>query len=108
MRSHDTSPNDSRNNKGKDKHLIQSKRVYLELFKQPMTMKEVSVLVGIDRANTCRYLGKFRKSESVAYLKKVICSITNHRAWQITANPELFPKQGIQLDLFGNENVGLC
>lgn len=61
MRSHDTSPNDSRNNKGKDKHLIQSKRVYLELFKQPMTMKEVSVLVGIDRRTR---VGTWENSES--------------------------------------------
>ena len=104
MLTHDFSPKDSRNTKGKNTQLVQYKRVYLELFKKSQTMKQVSVSLGIDRANITRYCAKLRKTKSVAYLKKVICPITKHWAFLVTTNPQLFPKHDIQLQLFQNEN----
>lgn len=91
-----------------DQRKEQFTRVYDQFFFEPQTMKQLSVRVGIDRANICWYCRDMRRKGKISALKKGICPITKHRATFWTTNPDLFPKQGIQLDLFGNENVGLC
>lgn len=79
----------------------QLKTVYQALFKRPMTMKECEVLTGIDRANICRYCRTFRQSESLYLVKKRYCSITKHRAGELTTNPDFAPpKRQFELSLF--------
>lgn len=68
-------------------------------FKQPLTMKELSVKVGIDRANICRYCRVMRKAGTIAIVKKNYCSVTKHLANKYTTNPALFPFPS-QLKLF--------
>lgn len=77
----------------------QFRKVFTEFFKQPQTMKQVSIKTNIDRANICWYCRKLRKSNNIAAIKKVFCPVTKHRAILWTANPELFPKSN-QLNLF--------
>jgi DNA-binding transcriptional regulator LsrR (DeoR family) len=60
-------------------------------FNQPLTMMELSVITGIDRANICRYCAVLRAAGSIAIYKKGYCSITKHLANQYTTNPQLFP-----------------
>jgi hypothetical protein len=76
----------------KDKAKTQKNRVFKAFFEAPKTMKMVSVETGIDRANICRYVAKFRKSDNVAEVKKGLCIITKHRAGFLTTNPDQFPK----------------
>lgn len=93
-------PNDSLNLQSKDKHYQnQFKETFKGFFKQPQTMKELSVSTGIDRANICRYCRTMRKAGSIMVFKKVYCSITKHLANRYTTNPELFPKSN-QIKLF--------
>jgi hypothetical protein len=65
----------------------------------PCTMKELSVITGIDRANICRYVRILRIAGKIAIHKKVFCSITRHKANSYTTNPELMPVSK-QLKLF--------
>lgn len=84
----------------KDKHFkTQFKETFEGFFKQPQTMKELSISIGIDRANICRYCRTMRKAGSIAVLKKTYCSITKRLANKYTTNPELFPNN-LQLKLF--------
>ena len=69
----------------------QYSQTFAEYFKQPQTMKMVSVKTGIDRANICRYNRTLRKSNLVAIFKVGRCPITRHRANFYTTNPQLFP-----------------
>lgn len=77
----------------------QFKKTFEGFFSQPQTMKELSVTIGIDRANICRYCRKMRKAGMIAVVKKTYCSITKHRANKYTTNPDLFPNSS-QLKLF--------
>ena len=68
----------------------QSKIIFDEFFKQPRTMKELSVITGIDRSNICWFCREMRKNKSIAVYNKVYCSITKHKANRYTTNPQLF------------------
>ncbi len=81
------------------KKLTQFRQTYEGFFKQPVTMKELSVITGIDRANICRYCRLLRAAGSIAIYKKGYCTITKHLANRYTTNPELFPISS-QLKLF--------
>lgn len=84
----------------KDNHFKnQYLKAFAGFFSQPMTMKELSVATGIDRANLCRYCRLMRMSGTIAVVKRTYCSITKHLANKYTTNPDLFPKN-IQLSLF--------
>lgn len=74
-------------------------QVFDAFFKQPLTMKELSVLTGIDRANVCWYCRLFRAAGLISIYQKGYCTITKHRANRYTTNPELFPVSS-QLKLF--------
>ncbi len=73
--------------------------IYDGFFTQPLTMKELSVQTGIDRANICWYCRTMRKSKQLAVVKKSICSITKHAANKYTTNPALMPISS-QIKLF--------
>jgi DNA-binding transcriptional regulator LsrR (DeoR family) len=76
----------------KDKHFqYQFKIVCDAFFKQPQTMKELSVKTNIGRAAICRYCRKVRQLNQIAIVKKVYCNITKHLANQYTTNPGMFP-----------------
>lgn len=85
--------------KDNKKFRTQAKIVFNSFFYKPQTMKEVEVKTKIDRAGICRYVATFRKQNKIAVLKTVYCSITKHKAYLLTTNPELFPIDS-QLKLF--------
>ncbi len=92
MKKKNITPVDSLNLQSKDSHFqSQFKETFEGFFKQPLTMKELSVLYGIDRANICRYCRIMRNNGTIAIFKKAYCSITKHLANKYTTNPELFP-----------------
>jgi len=70
----------------------QFKATFEGFYKQPQTMKELSIVTGIDRANVCRYVRTLRKENRIAVYKKANCSITKHLANYYTTDPSLFPK----------------
>lgn len=82
-----------------DKQLI---RVFNSLLESPKTMWEASVNSGVVRANVCRHVATLRKQKRVAVIRKRPCKISGHLAGELTANPELFPREN-QLNLFYNE-----
>jgi hypothetical protein len=86
MRKHETNPNAKRQNE-----VNQYRRTFDGFFKQPQTMKELSVSTGIDRANICRYCRTMRKAQNISVVIKTFCSITKHKANKYTTNPALFP-----------------
>lgn len=92
--------------KGQNKdnlYLDQFQRVFNEYFKQPFTMKMVSVQCNIDRANICWYNRDLRRLGRIQAVRKGICPITKHRATYWTTNPDFFPKQ-TQFNLFEDES----
>ena len=87
-----TNTPDSLDSQGKDKHFQnQFKITYDSFFSQPLTMKELSVLTGIDRANICRYVRLMRRAGIIKIFSKGFCRITKHLANRYTTNPDLFP-----------------
>jgi hypothetical protein len=88
----------------KDKHYLdQFQKVFNEYYKQPFTMKMVSVQCNIDRANICWYNRDLRRLERIKAVRKGICPITHRKATYWTTNPDFFPKPS-QLNLFVDES----
>ena len=86
--------------KVKDNHFqTQFKETFEGFFKQPQSMKELSVLTGIDRSNICWFCRDMRLSNRIAVAKKTYCSITKRLVNKYTTNPEMFPIDN-QLKLF--------
>lgn len=77
----------------------QFQQVYELLLSVPATRKEVSVILGIDRANVCRYVKTLRDSVNIWVVKKRLCKITKHRAEELTCDPQFKPADN-QLKLF--------
>ena len=107
MNNHNNAPYLSLNSYHKDNNINQLQRVYSTLFARPMTMYEVALITGIERANVCRYVAELRKSNSIAVVRLGICPITRHdRVQFLTTNPALFPQE-TQLGL-SFDNVPTC
>jgi hypothetical protein len=76
---------------GKDKHFeAQMERVFAAFKRQPSTMLMVSVETGILRANICRYVAKWKKSNSIHLFKQGLCKVSKHRAGYYTTDTNLF------------------
>ena len=100
INSFNTPSNSLLNKQRKDKQIIdQFKKVFEGFFKEPQSMKMLSVKLNIDRANICWFCRKFRKNNQIGIVKKGICLITKQRVNYYTTNPELFPKSN-QTKLF--------
>lgn len=85
------------------KELEQFQKVFNEYFKQPFTMKMVSVNCYIDRANICWYNRGLRRLERINAVRKGICPVTKHKAIYWTTNSDFFLKQS-QLNPFEDES----
>jgi len=86
-----TPSNSLHNRQGKDKHFeVQMKRVFAAFKRKPSTMLMVSIETGILRANICRYVAKWQKSNSIHLLKQGLCKISKHRAGYYTTDTNLF------------------
>jgi DNA-binding transcriptional regulator LsrR (DeoR family) len=101
MKKHNsTSDSSFAGNGSKDNRFTtQFRQTFEGFYSEPLTMKELSVYLGIDRANICRYCREMRKAGTIAVVKKTYCSITKHIANKYTTNPDLFPIDS-QLKLF--------
>jgi hypothetical protein len=61
-----TPSNSLHKRQGEDKHFeAQMKRVFAAFKRKPSTMLMVSIETGILRANICRYVAKWQKSNSI-------------------------------------------
>ena len=86
-----TPSNSLHNRQGKDKHFeAQMKRVFAAFKRKPSTMLMVSIETGILRANICRYVAKWPKSNSIHLLKQGLCNVSKHRAGYYSTNTNLF------------------
>jgi hypothetical protein len=75
----------------KDKHFeVQMKRVFAAFKRKPSTMLMVSIETGILRANICRYVAEWQKSNSIHLLKHGLCEVSKHRAGYYTTETILF------------------
>ena len=94
-------PSNSLTNKHrKDKQFKdQLKKVFEGFFREPQSMKMLSITLKIDRANICLFCRKFRKNNQLGIVKKGICLITRRWVNYYSTNPELFPKSN-QTKLF--------
>ena len=73
--------------------------VFKAFFEYPKTMKEVEVETNIDRANTCRYIWRFRDQKRIALVSYRKCKISGRDVGAYSTNPDLFPISN-QLELF--------
>ena len=86
-----TPSNSSHKGQGKSTHFqAQMKRAFAALYRQPKTMLMVSIETGILRANICRYVAKWQKSNSIHLLKQGLCKVSKHRAGYYTTDTNLF------------------
>jgi len=93
-----SSPNFFHKRQGKDKQFgAQMKRVFAAFKRNPSTMLMVSIETGILRANICRYVAKWQKSNSIHLLKQGLCKVSKHRAGYYTTDTNLFTQP---LELF--------
>jgi hypothetical protein len=86
-----TAPNFLHKRQCKDKHFeVQMKRVFAAFKRKPSTMLMVSIETGILRANICRYVAKWQKSNSIHLLKQGLCKVSKHRAGYYSTDTNLF------------------
>lgn len=52
----------------------------LSIKGHPQTMKMVAEATNIDRANLCRYFSIYKRCGKIAFVKKGLCHISNHKA----------------------------
>lgn len=69
----------------------QLKEVYNGFYKEPQSMKMLSIKLKIDRANICWFCREFRKNNQLGIFKKGLCKITKRYVNYYTTNPELIP-----------------
>ncbi len=85
------SPDFLHKRQGKDKQFeTQMKQVSAAFKHKPATMLMVSIETGILRANICRYVAVWQKSNSVHLLKQGLCKVSKHRAGYYTTDTNLF------------------
>lgn len=82
--------------------LTQQQIAFKAFLESPKTTLMVSVETGILRANLCRYISEWRKSNLIQSVKWDLCKISKHTASYLTTNPDLFPNTN-QLKLNFNE-----
>ena len=86
-----TPSNSMHKRQGKDKHFeVQMKRVFAAFKRKPSTMLMVSIETGVLRANICRYVAEWQKSNSIHLLKQGLCKVSKHRAGYYTTDTNLF------------------
>ena len=92
MKKHKLTPSNSLHKRqSEDKQFeVQMKRVFAALYRQPKTMLMVSIETGILRANICRYVAKWQKSNSIHLLKQGLCNVSKHRAGYYSTDTNLF------------------
>jgi hypothetical protein len=74
-----------------DKHFeAQMNTVFAAFKRKPSTMLMVSIETGILRANICRYVAEWQKSNSIHLLKHGLCEVSKHRAGYYTTETILF------------------
>jgi hypothetical protein len=77
--------------RGKDKHFeVQMKRVFMAFKRKPSTMLMVSIETGILRANICRYVATWKKSNKIQLFKQGLCKVSKHRAGYYSTDTNLF------------------
>lgn len=91
-------PNNSLHKRqSKDNHFqTQMETVFAAFRSKPQTMLMVEIETGIFRANICRYVAKWQKSNSIHLLKQGFCKVSKYRAGYYTTDTNLFT----QLKLF--------
>jgi len=77
----------------------QLKTIFRYLKNHIATATMVSNATGVPRPNITRYKRDLEKQGMLAEVTKKYCEITNHLAWYLTTDPELFPKSN-QLKMF--------
>lgn len=78
----------------KGKHFLSQKRRVFEAFlRSPATMKMVSDITGIDRANICWFVKQFQQAGTIRLIHDAKCKITGAYAGYYQAisayNPQL-------------------
>ena len=81
-------------------YATQLHKVYDTFFSSPKTMKEADVATGVMRENICWYCRALRQQTRLFPIRKRYCKVTRHLAIEWTTNPDLIPKQDIQLNLW--------
>ena len=98
---HESAPEESFETERKDTHFFQLQRTQLAFFEKPITMKQASLIVGCDRANTCRYVKTMKKANAIWIVRLGRCPITRHSKVQfLTTNPRFAESLPKQLTLF--------
>lgn len=71
----------------------QEKRIADVFIGGIFTMKQASVKTEIDRSNICRFIAKWKKSNTIYKVRTGICPITKDRAGFYTMNYNLYLTQ---------------
>ena len=97
------SPDNSLLNKhheDKQKIFYQRVIVFKAFLNRPATMLMIADQTGIERANICRYVAEFEKSNKIALINKRLCEISKHKAGYYTTDKSKFRVLPLTLKLF--------
>lgn len=81
------------------KFLDQFNQTYEGFYKEPQSMKMLSIKLNIDRSSICWFCRTLRQNNKIGIAKKAFCTITKRRVNYYTTNPDLIP-QSNQLSIF--------
>ncbi|PJX21725.1 hypothetical protein CAP47_08845 [Psychroflexus sp. S27] len=77
--------------KKKTAYKAQMRRVYAAFRERPKTMLQVSKETNVMRANICRYVAKWRKTDKIGIAKYGICPISkSDKVGYYSTDPNLF------------------
>ena len=82
-----------------DNRETQLRAVYNAFYEEPRTMKEVFIHTGVLREFVCWYCRELRLNNSLFFVKKRRCTITNQLVNEYSTNEDFKPIQS-QLELF--------
>ena len=81
------------------KFLDQFNQTYEGFYKEPQSMKMLSIKLNIDRSSICWFCRTLRQKKQLGIAKKALCRITKRRVNFYTTNPALITPSN-QLNIF--------
>jgi DNA-binding transcriptional regulator LsrR (DeoR family) len=73
-------------NKDREYFQLQEAKAFKAFLGEPKTMLMVAVATGIERANICRYVARWRKRGQVTVDHYGLCQVTKYRAGYLSTN----------------------
>lgn len=81
-------------------HVSEEQTIFYYLKEHVATASMVTEATGVKQKNICRYKRDLEQADMLWELERKACKQTGFKAWYLTTNPDLVPKNSKQLSLW--------